>query len=290
MGNAVYDIITEKITNALESGTIPWRQTWTSAATMPRNAATARPYRGVNTLLLTLTGHNSPLWATMRQINQMSGRIRKGERSTLVVFWKMRKVEHVDGDGDTHTETVPMLRYYRVWNLDQTEGVTLPARTRQVMSAQVEQTAPVAAAEEVIAGYAGGPKVHHGAVGAYYVPSTDEIHMPARDAFDSVDSYYATLFHELAHSTGHPQRLGRFETSPGVFGSHGYGREELVAEMAAAFLCGQTGIAPATVDNQAAYISSWLRTIREDVRAVVVAAGAAQRAADHILGREVDPD
>lgn len=283
-----HEIVTEQIIARLEAGTVPWRQPWT-AAQAPRSGLTGRPYRGVNVFLLILQGYTSPYWLTFKQINELGGRIRKGERHTKVVFWKILRKEVDSADGDKTVKRIPYLRYFRVWNLDQTEGVTLPPKIQSQIQTQPEPPAPIEAAEKILAGYADAPEIHHGGLAAMYRPTADDIHLPNREDFDTPEDYYSTLFHELGHSTGHPSRLGRFDTTSGGFGSHSYGREELVAEMTAAFLCAEAGIAPATMDDSAAYIASWLRTIREDPRAVVVAAGAAQKAADHILGR-IAPD
>lgn len=284
--DTIYTMVTEKVINALETGTVPWRKPWTATTSMPRNGVSGKRYRGVNVLMLTLAGHGSPYWLSFKQVGELGGRVRKGEAGALVVFWTIRKTSRVV-DGEKVTETSPFLRYSKVWNLDQTEGVTLPPKVQaEIETADDAELEPLAAADAVAAGYADGPKVVHGTPMAYYRPDDDTVRMPDRAVFHSIEEYYSTLFHELGHSTGHSSRLDRFKADgPGQFGSHGYGREELVAEMTAAFLCAEAGIAPATVDNHAAYVASWLRTIREDPRAVVVAAGAAQRAADHILGR-----
>ena len=134
-------------------------------------------------------------------------------------------------------------------------------------------------------GYEGGPAVEHAGTQAYYRPLTDDVRLPEPTRFASSEEYYATLFHELVHSTGHSKRLDRkLDTDPKPFGSPDYGREELVAEMGAAFLCGHSGIKPAVIENQTAYINGWLRQLKEDKRLVIAAAGAAQKAADWIRG------
>lgn len=144
---------------------------------------------------------------------------------------------------------------------------------------------PVEAAERIIAGYASGPAIEQGGSSAYYLPKQDAVHIPEPTRFTSTNDFYATLFHELAHSTGHSSRLDRgLDTAPAPFGSPDYGREELVAEMAAAFLCAHAGITPATIDNQTAYIGSWIKTLEGDKRLAIGAAGAAQKAADWIRG------
>jgi antirestriction protein ArdC len=170
-----------------------------------------------------------------------------------------------------------------VFNLHQCDG--LPAE----FSASREDTSArrIIPCEDIVSGYAGGPRIGHGYNSAYYSVAKDSVSMPAITAFHTPEDYYSTLLHELCHSTGHPQRLGRLSTAdaPAPFGSPDYSREELVAEMGAALLCAEAGIACATLENQAAYIAGWLKELKGDARAVVVAAAQAQRAADHILGR-----
>lgn len=277
----LYQTLTDQVVSMLEAGTAPWRKPWT-AGSAPRNLE-GREYRGINTFMLGAAGYASPFWGTFNQIKSHGGSVRKGEKSTLVVYWKMLRVE----DKDTgETKTVPMLRFFRVFNLAQTEGVkpTKAMRDHEAATARPADHDPIAAAEAIVTRYtaAGGPTIWD-ASEAYYLPGTDSIHRPPMERFAKVEDYYSTLFHEIGHSTGHESRLKR--DMSGCFGSHDYGREELVAEMTATFLAAEAGIETATIDQNAAYLASWVRTIKADPRAVVVAAGAAQKAADLILGR-----
>src|SRR5690606_7875847 len=172
------------------------------------------------------------------------------------------------------------VRYYRVWNLLQTDGVAVPASgTPAVPTVAVS-------ADSVVSRMPTPPAIRHdGGARAFYRPSTDSIHLPPRDAFRDVDGYQATLFHELVHSTGHPTRLARPAVSDGtLFGDHAYSEEELVAEIGAAYLCAHVGIAERTLENSAAYVASWLRVLRDDRRLLLRAAQHAQRAVDHVLG------
>ena len=145
---------------------------------------------------------------------------------------------------------------------------------------------PIDEAENIASGYVAGPAVNHdGGQQAFYRPSTDSVHMPEKTRFASVEEYYSTLFHELSHSTGHSSRLDRkLDTDPKPFGCADYGKEELVAEMSAAFLCSFAGIQPRVIDNQASYLAGWLKTIKADKKLIISAAGQAQRAADWIRG------
>jgi antirestriction protein ArdC len=194
----------------------------------------------------------------------------------MIVFWKQYGVE----DKETGKEkTVPVLRYYRVFNVEQCDGIKAPdAATFQPTDFQ-----PIQQAEGIVNGYEGRPSIEHGGQQAFYRPSSDLVQMPEPSRFATPEEYYSTLFHELAHSTGHSKRLDRgLDSSPKPFGSPDYGREELVAEMAAAFLCGHVGLQPAVIENQAAYLQGWLKQLKDDKKLVIAAAGAGQRAADWV--------
>jgi antirestriction protein ArdC len=278
----VYEIITEKIIKMLDEGTVPWRKPWTMA-TMPRNLVTNRPYTGINVFLLMAEGYDSPYWLTFNQIDKLGGKIKRDENdkalpSTIVIFWKLSESK-TEKDENGKPKKFAILRYYRVWNLDQTEGVKVPKRPAE----EPREVSPIEAAEAIVNGYPNAPKIVRTGASAVYNWETDTIKVPSLEAHHSDEEHYSTLLHEIVHSTGHKSRLNRpIENS---FGSHPYGREELIAEMGAAFLCGEAGISPAVIDNQAAYIASWKRTIKADTKAVVVAAGQAQKAADHVLNR-----
>lgn len=277
-----YEVITEQIIAQLEAGTAPWRQPW-KAGGAPRNIVSGKAYRGINWFLLQVTaaeqGYSSPYWMTYKQAAERGGNVRKGEKSTRIVFWKQLKVTDKETGKPT---TIPMLRYYSVFNLDQTENV----RPRQdAEEAQDNEHTPNTDADAIIRAYVTGtgPALTEKGTAAFYTPDTDTVTLPPRQTFDTPDNFYSTAFHELGHSTGHADRLNR--TKGKQFGDHAYGREELIAEMTAAFLTAEAGIVN-TLPTSAAYLASWIRTIREDVKAVVVAAGAAQKAADLILNRE----
>jgi antirestriction protein ArdC len=270
---------------ALGRGTVPWRKPWQAAAGRPRSMGTGQPYRGVNVFLLALTaaeeGYSSPFWGTYRQISDLGGQVRKGEHSTLVVFWKQAQAEHRDPQtGELTARQLPVLRYYRVFNA--TQAGHLPERFHPAPGEHSEISEPQA----VLDGYlARGPQlVHVAGDRADYHPATDTIRLPLRSQFRTGEGYYATAFHEAGHSTGHPSRLGR----PGIaafdhFGSDKYAREELVAQMSSSILCVQTGIEdPQIFDNSASYIAGWLSALNHDTRLVVTAAAQAQRACDVI--------
>ena len=274
----IHDIITSKILAALDAGTVPWRKPWSDAG-LPRNAVSDRAYTGINSMLLNLSPYGDPRWLTFKQIGKLNGRVRKGERSTLITFVKNLQV--VDRDDAEKIKNVHLLRYYLVFNAEQTDGLDLPPLTTN--AATVE---PIKAAAAIVDGMPNAPRIDHsGGSQAAYSPKADRISLPPLDNFESAEGYHATLFHELTHSTGHHSRLDR-ESLTGLapFGSPVYSREELIAEFGGAFLCGQAGISPATLDNSAAYIDSWKRVLRADNRLVVQAASAGQKASDYILG------
>lgn len=287
----VYDIITTKIIASLEKGVAPWRKPWNVGqgnGGWPRNIAGNR-YRGVNVWLLwdaaAEGGYTSPYWLTFNQAKEHGGNVRKGEKSTVIVFWKRLMINEKQDDGSVERKMIPMLRYYRVFNLEQTENVKLPKRILDEQTRPVVVPDPIEAAEQIVSRYLtdGGPSLRLADQDrAYYTPMLDTVTVPPIASYTETGEYYSTLFHELGHSTGHKDRLNR--TYGQQFGDHQYGREELVAEMTSAFLAAEAGI-ETTQDNSASYLASWISTLKEDNRAVVVAAGAAQRAADMILGR-----
>lgn len=276
----VYTIVTERIIDLLEQGTVPWHQPWHSEVGQPRNGASGRTYRGINTLLLSHTGYTSPFWYSFKQIKSRGGYVRKGESSYPVVFWKILEVENEDGA----TRSIPFLRYYRVWNQEQADGIpvqTLPNVTGDKAHDRI------AACEALVSGYPTPPAIRDHNQAAFYCLAEDTVYMPRLERFDTPEDFYSTIFHELVHSSGHPGRLNRPTLNNALrFGSTNYSQEVLVAEMGAAFLCGVAGIGNATVDQSAAYIDNWLSRLKADRRLIVYAASQAQKAVDYIIHAE----
>jgi len=271
-----YARITDDLIALLDAGVVPWRRPWTTRG--PCNLVSRRPYRGINVLVLACQGRPSPWWLTYRQATGLGGRIRDGERGTQVVFWRVIDPEPASAHPAAGRRGV-VLRTYTVFHETQCE---LPAGAVP----PVTDAGPgIRSCEHALAAMADPPHIVTGSDVACYLPVTDTVHIPRRADFAQPEAYYATLFHEVAHATGHPRRLNRSAlTTPAPFGSPDYSQEELVAEMTSAFVCGATGIAPATLAASAEYIAGWLAALRADRRLVVVAAGHAQRAADLILG------
>jgi antirestriction protein ArdC len=274
--HSVYEIVTEQVIKQLEQGVALWRKPWRTE--MPCNLLSQKPYRGLNVFMLATQGYESRYWLTFNQANKLGGRVKKGEHSSLVTFWHIGQ-EKINADG---TKTQPfLLRYYRVFNLCQTEGIA----EKLGLGKSAPRVPSIEQCEAIVSGMPNPPKREQDAR-AWYRPSTDTVGMPARGLFNSPEEYYSTLFHELTHSTGNASRVGREGIDQlNTFGSESYSREELVAEMGAAMLCGVTGIAQATLQNSAAYLKTWIERLKSDSRLLVSAASAAQKASDYILGK-----
>jgi len=276
----VYEIITDRIIKQLESGVAPWRKPW--SAKLPVNLMSQKPYRGLNVLTLASQGYPSRFWLTFNQANKLGGKIRKGEKSSPVIYWNIgEEREYTTRDGQTRVSKPFLLRYSNLFNLSQTEGINLTASALQ----EARTNNPIEDCEQIVAGMPNRPGLEQSDK-AWYAPGRDVVGMPSIGLFNSSEEYYSTFFHELAHSTGHASRIGRdgFE-SVQSFGSESYSREELVAEMGAAMLCGVTGIENRTIENSAAYLRTWIERLKSDSRLIVTAASAAQKAADYILGK-----
>lgn len=281
----IYQEVTDRILQLLDEGIAPWRQPIKRTGNsdgMPKSLATGKAYRGINTFLLAMTNwvknYESAYWATFNQVKQQGAKVRKGEKSTLVVFWK----QYTKEDCETGEEqTIPVLRHYNVFNAVQCEDLKAPDLLPEKEPA--EPFEPIAEAERIVKGYPRSPEIEHSGNSASYLPALDKVLIARPERFESRESYYATLFHELAHSTGHQSRLNRDlgqKVSP--FGSPDYTKEELVAEFGSAFLAATAGISPPTIKQSAAYIDGWRKKLKDDKKLVIQAAGQGQRAADHV--------
>lgn len=277
MKNEVYQRITDRITNLLTQGTVPWHKPWKARNGLPRNFLSQKPYRGINVFLLLAMSYESPFWLTYRQAAQLGASVRKGEKACPVVFWKQLKIEDKESGA---TERIPLLRYYHVFNAAQCDGLKVPSALAEANGNRISKP------ENIVANMPQPPSLKHGMTLAYYSPREDCIGLPARERFVSEEGYFATLFHELVHSTGHEKRLNRSTLKEATgYGSNPYCKEELIAEMGAAFLCGHADIVERTMENSAAYIQGWLSQLQSDKTLIVQAAAQAQKAADFILGR-----
>lgn len=294
----VYEIVNQRIADLLAKGTVPWHQTWKPAyyqcngsgerilADGPYNLHSRKPYRGMNVWVLQAAGYASPWWLTYNQARLMGGHVKEGSKGTPVFFWNFVKKASTNRNGDEVEKSIPFLRYYTVFNLEQVE---LPEykMPKVIVEDKKDEVTTLEAAEAVVDKYVaelGGPDVVNfvDQNSAYYSPAEDKVVTPTIAQFDRPEDYYSTLFHELGHSTGHQKRLGRDWGRK--FGDPNYAREELCAEMTAAYLCAHTGV-EGTFDNSAAYLEHWQQQLKDDSYLFITAAGKAQAAADHILGK-----
>jgi len=277
--STAYDVVTESIIKQLESGVAPWRKPWRTE--MPANLVSKKEYRGINIFLLACQGYGSRFWLTYRQAQSLQGTVTKGEHGTKVVFWKIGEFRKENAEtGEVENRKSILLRYYTVFNLEQCEGIKSPESLPTINP--IEQCESIFRFMPNPPGFAQDSR-------ACYRPSIDTVGMPAISAFNSAEEYYSTLFHELTHSTGHPSRIARegiMNHNP--FGSEDYSKEELVAEMGAAMLCGVAGIESRTLENSAAYLQAWINKLKSDSRLIISAASQAQKAADFILARSAN--
>jgi antirestriction protein ArdC len=273
MAKSVYEIITEKIIEKLEKGVVPWRQPWTNSNAV--NWITQKPYRGINIFLV-----EPGEYASKKQILEAGGRIKKEElkNSHIIVYWLWKEKEDEE-TGKKKTFAKPF--YYRVWEI--TKQCTGLESKKKIETFDHD---PIEKAEEIFKGYIDSPDYTFQSGKAVYYPTWDRVNCPPIKDFKVPEEFYCTLFHEMVHSTGHQNRLARLGiTTQGVaFGDEVYSKEELVAEMGAAMLCGVAGIDSSTIENSASYIHSWLRALKKESRLVLQAAAQAQKAADYILG------
>jgi antirestriction protein ArdC len=276
---SVYEVVTQQIIKQLESGVAPWHKPWRTEP--PCNLISGQQYRGINVFLLATQGYGSRYWLTFNQAQKLGGHIRKGEHSSIVTFWKIGDEKIVtDADGNERNTRPFLLRFYHVFNVEQTNGIA----DKLGLGNASPRVPSIDQCEAIVSGMPNRPAIIRDGR-AWYRPSTDTIGIPSRTAFDSAENYYSTIFHELTHSTGHSSRIGREGIQNlNEFGSESYSKEELVAEMGAAMLCGITGIERKTLANSAGYLKSWIDVLKSDARMVVFSASQAQKAADYIQG------
>lgn len=291
---SLYSEITDRIITDLERGCVPWVRPWGAAKAaigLPKNVASGRSYSGINILILWSAvierGYTSQNWLTFRQALALGGTVRKGEHGITIVhadrFVPKEEKERAKAE-DIEPQAIPYLKRFTVFNVAQCDG--LPEHVHQ-QTGPLPERETIPHAEALIG--ASGADIRIGGDRAFYMPGADFIQLPPQPAFFQQINYYRTCFHELGHWTGHQTRLSRDMSSS--FGSNSYAREELVAEMAAAFVCSSLGIEPTV--RHADYIGSWLTVLREDNRAIFRAASLASKAADFLLafnvGAESEP-
>ena len=280
----VNEIITDLIIKKLESGNIPWIKPWNNCGE-PKNIITGKEYRGINNLLLSFNGYSNPFYLTINQAKQLKIRIKYDEMKNghLIVFWKTNKVK--DKNNEDIEKQIPMLRYYKVWNLCQCESFPEKYNVGKI---DLNEFNPIESCENIISGYKDKPEIISDNR-AFYSPGKDLIGIPDKSLFKSIEDYYSTLFHEMVHSSGSVKRLNRKSLVTSVkFGSEIYSKEELVAEIGNCFICGYAGIMNNTINNSTAYISSWIKVLKSDSNIVISSASYAQKAFDYIIGNTDD--
>ena len=283
MSNKVYEILTEQIIEALEEGHIPWEKPWNGMNFVPKNMVSDKTYRGFNAMLTSFLsmrhGYKTNLWLSYKQVKDMGGEVKKGEKSCPIMYYKM--LEKKDASGEVE-DTFPLLRYYRVFNLDQTEGIEIPESDEVEL---IDHTPKEVIDLKVMEYLVDGPKLEE-ELGdrAYYDGIRDLVMLPELGQFKSIEEYYGTLFHELAHSTGHKTRLKRFGDGPVFFGNTEYAKEELVAELSACFSLSHFGLTDRVIKNSKAYIKGWLKALKSNPKWIVEASSKAQKATEFVLG------
>jgi len=275
----LYQEVTDKIVAALEKGVAPWVRPWRKLGAQGdlRNAATDRPYSGVNVMLLSLAmdvgGYDDPRWLTFRQTLKLGGSVRKGEKGTLVVLWKPIEVCAANADGKKRTKTVPVLRHYTVFNVRQCDGLDLPPNGFDLLPEPQRDKTCEAFLKST------GADIRHGGSEALYRRRPHEyVQLPQPKAFADMGAYYATAFHELVHWTGDEARCAR--TFGKRFGDDAYALEELVAEIGSAFCCRRFQV-DGTLRHPE-YLHSWLTVLKSDRHAITRAASMARKACEHL--------
>jgi len=272
----LYTKITAQITELMQQHGSDWTRPWTSTAGGPSNALTGDNYKGINTLLLNLQanakGYSRPCWATFKQWRMKGGKVRKGQKGTLCVFYKSIAINQPD----EASKTIPVMNHFFLFNADQVEGIEFPQSDEPIAPADRSL-----AVDDLINGT--GAIIHETGSRAFYSPSNDHIHIPPLSAFTNPEMFYSTLLHELSHWSGHPSRLDRKEGMKGRFGSNAYAMEELVAELASAFLSIKFKVSHEPRKDHAQYLNSWLKVLDKDPKAFSSAASKAQCAADYLI-------
>lgn len=275
-----YEYVNNQVIESLEKGNILWRKPWTGGEMFPKNFVSNRAYSGLNVFLLQLMPFESSYFATFNQIKEKGGKVKKGAKSIPVTFFKMMESKK------EKDKKIPILRYYRVFNLDQVEGIEAPKEEKALVN---EDFKNIEKAEETLSQI----KEKHAPIDtllsnrAFYSPLGDHIKIPKKEQYKEEAEFYCTAFHEVIHSTGHENRLNRSSLYKiQSFGDHSYSEEELVAELGAAYLCAICGISNETLENSKAYINGWIKTFKNDPKMIHRAAAKAQKAVDYLLETE----
>ena len=285
----LYTRVTQAIVADLEAGVRPWTKPWSAEHLAGRISrplrSTGEAYNGINVMLLwaeaVAQGYAAPIWITFRQALALGGHVRKGEHGATVVYANTFSRTETGDDGQDVERQIPFLKAYTVFNVEQVDG--LPAHFHAVAEPKLDAGQRIDHAEAFFA--ATGADIRHGGERAYYAIHPDYVQMPPFEAFADPEAYYATLAHESTHWTRHPTRLDR-DFGRKRWGDDGYAREELVAELGAAFLCADLGLELTPRPDHVSYIASWLEVLQDDRRFIFTAAAHAQRAVDYLHARQ----
>ena len=279
----VYQLVTDQIISLLQKGIVPWQKRWNDAG-VPMNLLSKRQYRGINLWLLLSLNYDRNFFLTWDQLKGIGGSVNKGETGHIVVFWKPAR-KKAEGEQEDKEKFVPMLRYYKVFNIDQCRDIPLDLIPQ--VDENVKNIDPLLECEAILNAVSDMPLITFKGKKAYYNIKEDEIVMPKMKTFKASEGYYSTLYHELVHSTGSEKRLNRKTLTDMVpFGTESYAIEELIAEIGSAYLCRFSGILPAQIKNTVAYLDNWLGVFKKDKRFIISASGQAQKAVDFILNRQ----
>jgi antirestriction protein ArdC len=293
----VYEIITAEMLKIIqEENKLPWQMPWITKC--PRNIITEKNYRGFNSMHLNYwmhkNGYSSPYFGTFKQISEKGGKIKKGEKGFMIIFFSMLEKKIENEKKEKVKKRFPLLRYSTVFNLEQAEGEEIEkykTKKEEKLQTDLGEENLIKNIEDHISQWqlAGKiPKIKHGGNRAFYTPSLDYIQIPEINQFKIIEEYYSTLFHEGIHSTGHEARLSREQvTNISFFGSHEYSKEELTAEMGACFLCRDFGVdSEQSFNNSKAYIQGWISKLENDPKMLIQASSKAQKAVDYLMGVE----
>lgn len=277
--NKIYEYVTENIIKQLEEGTIPWQKPWKDG--LPINYITRKPYRGVNLFLLPYGGE----YLTFKQIQSLGGKIKKGTKSYMAIFFKIKeyKKDRINSNNirKEEKENIPILRYYRLFHLSDIEGIPTKIEIEE------NEHLPIIKAQKILDKWNEEVLIKHEVNSAFYKPLDDIINLPKMEMFKKVEEYYSIAFHEIAHSTGHENRLARFLSTDSIkFGNDIYSFEELVAELGSSMMCGVVGIEETTINNSASYIAGWLKKLRNDKSLIIKASSKAQKSCDYVLNQQ----
>lgn len=281
MRKSVYEMITERIIEQLENGVIPWQKPWTGTYSGAYNRISNKPYSLLNQMILKHNGE----YATFKQWSDLGGKIRKGEKSEVVTFWKIQQIEEENENGEKVIKQIPLLRYYNVFHISQVDGVEPKEQLK------ISDLEPIEEAEKIKTDYMNREhlKIFEKVTNdALYLPIQDYIQVPCKEQYQNIEEFYSTLFHEMVHSTGHKSRLNRSDMQGIVrHGSEKYSKEELTAELGSATLINMLGIeTEKSFRNSSAYIQNWLQALKNDNKFIVSASSKAEKAVKYILNEQ----